>query len=118
MRKLNLKENLIPALVILVAFALFCWVAVSLLFSTFAYANSQPAPKDPMSYQRYECPFSEQVGPKGCIPPPDITCTDSSYTQCEYVGNKVAEPVPAPSAPPAASHEVKPLPVIVNCSEV
>lgn len=28
------------------------------------------------------CPFYENVGPKGCVPPPGIECSDSTYTKC------------------------------------
>lgn len=34
------------------------------------------------------CPFYEQTEPKGCNPPSDIQCSDSTFTNCWYVGKK------------------------------
>lgn len=119
MRKLDLKQNWIPALVIVVAVLLFLWVAASLLFTASAYAEEpQPVAKDPFSYERYECPFTENPQDKGCFPPPDVKCTDMTYTNCEYVGSKVSEPIPEIQTPPAASHAVESKPTVVSCSEI
>lgn len=34
-----------------------------------------------------QCPFYENAGPKGCVPPPDIECNED-WSKCEYIGEK------------------------------
>lgn len=48
------------------------------------------------------CPFYENVGPKGCVPPAGIECSDSTYTKC-WSTEKPATSTPTTDYPPAQS---------------
>lgn len=51
------------------------------------FTNKPVTAGDPESYvDTYgQCPFYENAGPKGCVPPPDIQCNED-WSKCEYVG--------------------------------
>ena len=56
------------------------------------FTNKDVTPGNPESYvDTYgQCPFYENAGPKGCVPPPDIEC-NADWSHCEYVGTKFGE---------------------------
>ena len=53
------------------------------------FTNKPVTAGEPESYvDTYgQCPFYENAGPKGCVPPPDIEC-NADWSKCEYVGIK------------------------------
>lgn len=51
------------------------------------FTNKPVTAGDPESYvDTYgQCPFYENAGPKGCVPPPDIEC-NADWSVCTYKG--------------------------------
>ena len=51
------------------------------------FTNKPVTAGDPESYvDTYgQCPFYENAGPKGCVPPPDIECNED-WSVCTYKG--------------------------------
>lgn len=55
------------------------------------------------------CPFYENVGPKGCVPPAGIECSDDTYTKCWQVetpttpATETDYPTDTTTTPPRAS---------------
>lgn len=58
------------------------------------------------------CPFYENVGPKGCVPPPNIKCSDDTFTNCWSVET------PAPSTDyPTDQPTTTPTKPVASCAE-
>lgn len=59
------------------------------------------------------CPFYENVDAKGCVPPPNIKCSDDTYANCWSVDTQTETPA-KPTTPPVTT----PTPTVPTCQEV
>lgn len=100
------RSDVIPTIV---GSIVFVSLLLGLWFWLMGYSASAATAGDPESYvdTKYQCPFYENAGAKGCIVPSNLQC-NADWSLC--TPKDEPQPISEPVVAPVASHAV-------NCAE-